>query len=111
MAYSMDIRRRVIAALARGDARATIAQRFEISERTVFYYQKRHAAGRLEAAKAGPQHSTKLTEADHRMLATTVTLKPDITLAALAAKMSVPVALSTIHRALKKQNLTLKKSR
>ena len=111
MALSMDIRLKVIKAFERGETAASIAARFEISERTAYDFKARHAAGRLAPDTPGPQKSTKLTEADHRMLATTVALKPDITLAALAAKMSVPVALSTIHRALKKQNLTLKKSR
>ncbi len=111
MALSMDIRHKVIKAIERGEKAPSIAARFEIGERTVYDFKARHAAGRLAPDKPGPQKSIKLIEADHRTLATSVALKPDITLAALAAKMSVPVALSTIGRALAKQNLTLKKSR
>jgi putative transposase len=111
MALSMDIRHKVIRAFERGESAPSIAARFEIAQSTAYEFKARHAAGRLEPDKPGPRNSTKLTEADHRMLATTVAFKPDITLAVLATKMSVPVALSTICRALKKQGLTLKKSR
>ena len=111
MALSMDIRLKVIKAIERGETTPSIAARFEIGERTVYDFKARHIAGQLAPDKPGPQNSTKLTEADHRMLATTVAIEPGITLVTLATKMSVPVALSTISRALKKQGLTLKKSR
>jgi transposase len=107
MALSMDLRHRVIAAFERGESAASIASRFEISQSTAFNLRVRHAAGRLEPDKSGPKGHTKLTEADLRTLETTVAQQPDITLAKLAAKMSVPVVEST----LKKLGLTLKKSR
>ncbi|MHC4994576.1 MAG: IS630 transposase-related protein [Planctomycetota bacterium] len=111
MAHSMDIRRKVIAALERGESAPSIAKRLEIGERTVYDYKKRHAANRLAPDKPGPQGPIKLTEDDLRTLATAVQRQPDLTLDALAAKMSVPVDASTISRTLKKLRLTLKKSR
>ena len=88
MALSMDIRLRVIAAFERGESASSIAARFEIGESTAFNLRARHAAGRLEPEKPGPRHHTKLTEADLKLLATTLAREPDITLAKLAAKMS-----------------------
>ena len=67
MAHSMDLRRRVIVALERGESAASIARRLEIGYRTVFYLRQRHEAGRLEPDKTGPQRPTKLTDRDHRM--------------------------------------------
>lgn len=109
MAHSMDIRRRVIAGTERGESASSIAKRLEISERTVYDYRKRHAADRLEPDKTGPKSSTKLTEADHRKLATTVARRPGVTLRELASMMSKPVVASTVCRALQKLGLTLKK--
>lgn len=111
MPYSMDLRRRVVAALDRGETIASIARRLEIGERTVSQWRQRHAAGRLEPEKSGPRGPTKLTEADHRKLVTTVAQQPGITLRELASMMSVPVAESTVCRALQKLKLTFKKSR
>jgi len=109
MAHSMDIRRRVIAGLERGESAKAIAQRLEIGERTVYDLRKRHAAGRLEPDKTGPRGPTKLTEQDQQTLAHTVSRQPDITLRELASMMSVPVAQSTICRALRRLKLTFKK--
>lgn len=111
MPYSMDLRRRVVTALERGESAASIARRLEIGERTVFEWRQRHAEGRLEPEKSGPRGPTKLTEADHRKLVTAVAQQPGITLRELASMMSVPVAESTVCRALQKLKLTFKKSR
>jgi len=109
MPYSMDLRRRVVAALERGETIQSTALRLEISERTVSEWRRRHAAGRLEPERSGPRGPTKLTEADHRKLATTVAQQPGITLRELASMMSVSVAESTVCRALQKLKPTLKK--
>lgn len=111
MPYSMDLRRRVVAALERGESAASIARRLEIGERTVFEWRQRHAEGRLEPERPGPRGPTKLTEADHRKLVTAVAQQPGITLRELASMMSVPVAESTVYRALQKLKVTFKKSR
>ena len=46
--YSMDLREKVLAAVDRGESCASVARRFEISERTVREYRCRRDQGRLE---------------------------------------------------------------
>jgi len=111
MAHSMDIRRRVVSALERGESAASIACRLEIGQRTVYDLRQRHAAGRLAPDKTGPQGPTKLTEADHQTLVRAVAQRPGITLRELASLMSVPVAESTVCRALRRLKVSFKKSR
>ena len=111
MAHSMDIRRRVVAALERGESAASIAHRLEIGERTVYEYRARHAAGQLEPDKTGPQGHVKLTDADLQLMREQVAARPGVTLLQLRDMLSVPVAESTVCRALQKMGLSLKKSR
>ena len=111
MAYSMDFRLRVVAALERGESQASVAQRFEISERTVRRFKKRHGAGRLEADKTGPRSPNKITPQDDQLMREQVALRPGITANELQAMLSVEVAECTVCRRLIKIGLTLKKSR
>jgi transposase len=109
--YSMDLRRKVLAALDRGESARSVARRFEMHDETVRIFRDRREAGRLEPDKPGPKGPAKLTLADHAKLRELVAADPGLTLKQLADQMSVPVAESTIHRALKKLGLSFKKSR
>ena len=111
MAYSMDFRSRVVAALGRGESQASIAERFEISERTVRRFKKPHEAGRLAADKTGPRTPMKLTPEDDQLMREQVAKRPGITANELRAMLSVEVAQCTVCRRLIKIGLTLKKSR
>ncbi len=111
MAYSMDFRLKVVAALERGESQASVAQRLEISERTVRRFKKRHATGQLEADKTGPKSPMKLTPEDDQLMREQVALRPGITANELRAMLSVEVAECTVCRRLIKIGLTLKKSR
>lgn len=69
MAVSMEVRRKVVAALGRGESGASIARRFEVSAKTVGRLKRRHEAGvDLRPTKTGPKGPTKLTEADDRVM-------------------------------------------
>ena len=109
--YSMDLREKILAAVDRGESAAAVGRRFDIHERTVRQFIRRREAGRLEPDKSGPRGPIKLTLADHQKLRELVAADPGLTLKQLAEQMSVPVAESTIHRALKKLGLSFKKSR
>lgn len=110
MAYSMVLRRRVIRAHQRGHHPNKIAERYEISARTVRTYIKRDALGQLEPEKSGPKAPTRLTQDDQRRLLEHVQTKPDATLAEMAEQIGHKVVLSTIHRFLRKRGYRLKKS-
>lgn len=111
MAYSMDLRLKVLAALDRGESQASVAQRFELGLRTVKRFKARRDAGRVEADKTGPKLPIKLTPEDDQRMRDAIARRPGITLRELQAVVGVPVAESTICRRLKKLGLTLKKSR
>ena len=111
VAYSMDLRRRVIALLERGESAAGVARLLEIHERTVRELRDRHAAGRLAPDKPGPRGPVKLTPQDLDTLRHAVRRRPDATLRELAALLSVAVAESTVHRALARLGLSFKKRR
>lgn len=110
MLYSMDLRRRVIRAHQRGQHSDQIAERYEISARTVREYIKRDAAGELAPKKSGPRSHTRLFQDDQQRLLQHVQAKPDATLAELAALIEHKVVLSTIHRFLVKHGYRCKKN-
>lgn len=112
MAYSMDLRRKVLAACDRGESVASVARRFEISEPTVRSFKRlRDEQGEPTPRRTGPQGPTKLTAADHETLRTAIAERPGITLRELVQRMSVRVVESTVCRAVGKLGLSLKKSR
>lgn len=111
MAISLDLRKRIIAAWQAGQSTRQLAARFAVSERTVRVLKRRFEAGELEPKRPGPRRPTKITPADEALMRQMIKNKPDIILKELAAAISVDVAESTIHRALVRMNITLKKSR
>ena len=109
--YGLDLRRKIVAALGRGETVASVARRFEVDQKTVRSYRRRAAEQRLAPERSGPKRHTKLTDDDLATLRREVSARPDVTLRELQGKLSVHVAESTIHRALGKMGLSFKKSR
>jgi transposase len=108
--YSMDLREKVLSAVDRGESCASVARRFEVSERTVREYRRRRDRGRLRPDTPGPRGPIKLNEADHRKLRELLASDPGLTLGQLVGSMHVAVAESTVYRALKKLGISFKKS-
>ena len=112
MATALQIRRKALAALARGESIASIAQRFEIGVRTVSRIRRRDRDGLpLAPSKTGVKGHVKLTDADLQLMRDQVAANPGITLLQLRDMLSVDVAESTVCRALQKMDLSFKKSR
>ena len=109
--YGMSLRLKIVSALNKGETVASVTRRFDVDQKTVRSYRRRHAAGRLEPDHGGVRGHTKLTDDDLQLMCEQVAAHPDITLAELRDQLSVPVALSTVHRALKSMGLSFKKSR
>lgn len=110
MAYSMDLRRKVVAAIERGEALASVARRFEISAKTVGRWRDRQADGRLAPERTGPRHGIKLKPEDDQVLRSALAQRPGLTLDELSELLGRKVVLSTVSRRLSKLDLTLKKS-
>jgi len=111
MAYSMDLRERVVGALNRGASVAAVARRFGVSRPAVDDWRRRAERDALAPDKTGPKSPTKITPQDDQIMLDQIAENPGITANQLRELIGVEVAECTVCRRLKKLGLTLKKSR
>jgi putative transposase len=115
MAYSFDLRKRIVDAVERGDqTKREIARLFGVNESFIYkLIRQKRERGDIAPLPHGGGASAKLTEADLLTLIDLVAETPDATLEELRQQMKkkvgVEVSLSTICRALQAVELTLKK--
>lgn len=103
MAYSEDLRKRVLSFVARGGSKAEAARCFEVHLRTVFLWLGQGAEH--QRGKPGPTTSRKFSRDE---LATMVKRQPDLLLKELAAHFGV--SLNTIRHALIQMGFSRKKN-
>ena len=111
-AYPRKIRDLVLDAYEQGEQTGEIAEKYKVSpswSRRV--KQRLRECGSREAIQQKHGFDPKLGERERKELAKFVEQKPDATLDELKQQLSKPVSVSTICRALRQMNLTLKKSR
>jgi transposase len=111
--YSQDLRHRVIGFLALGGSARAAAVRFDVSVSSALRWaQHWQSEGHARPHAMGGDRRSRLSEHRARVLQL-VAQQPDLTLqeirSALAAACGITVGLSTVHRFLVAQNLTLKK--
>ena len=108
--YSMDLRKRVLAACDAGLQTSEVAEKFEVSPAWVRRLkQRRRETGEIapRQGKTGPKPKLQdHTEELERLVEET----PDATLEELRQQLNVAVSVATICRALKALGITLKKS-
>ena len=109
MAYSMDLRERVVAAVQAGATVTQVARRFDVSRPAVRDWRDRAQRGELTPGVPGPKRPIKLTEADDALLRGQVAARPGITARELVAMLSVPVTIATVCRRLIQLDLRLKR--
>jgi transposase len=110
-AYSMDLRERVLAACDAGRSTVEVARFYEVSPAWVRRLkQRRREWGIVEALPKNSGRKPKLTLDDQKRLVELVAETPDATLEELRDALEVKVNPATICRALKRLELTLKKS-
>jgi transposase len=110
-AYSMDLRMRVLKDADAGLSSKELAARYHVSRAWVDALKQR----RRETGAFAPLQQTKfrgraLASADTDRLAALVTARPDATLAELREALRTAAGLTTIWRALKQREFTLKKN-
>ena len=110
--YSQDLRERVIGLMALGGSARAAAERFDVSISSAARWAQRWRAERQTRPRAmGGDRRSRLREHRAKVLQL-VAQQPDLTLQeirnALAA-WGITVGLSTVHRFLAAQKLTLKK--
>ncbi len=79
MAYSMDLRQRVVASAGSSESITSVAERFSVVHATVRNWIHRDHRGQLPPGMPGPKGSVKITTADEQLLRQTVTAQPGIT--------------------------------
>jgi transposase len=111
--YSQDLRERVIGFMTLGGSARAAATRFDVSVSSAARWAQRwRAEGHARPRAMGGDRRSRLSEHRARVLQL-IARQPDLTLQeirdALAAACGITVGLSTVHRFLCAQNLTLKK--
>jgi len=111
MRIPIEMRKKMLAAVERGEPVAQVAQRFEITERGLhkLIRRVRERGGDLTPLKPGPRRPTKLTPRDDATMLELIERDPGITLNAIRTRLSVEVAESTVCRRLKRLGVSLKK--
>lgn len=111
MTYSMDLRERVVQAVAEGRTITMVARQFKVSRPAVRDWRDRARRGELTPAVPGPKRPIKLTEADDRVMRRQVAARPGITARELVPMLGVSVTVATVCRRLIQLDLRLKKRR
>lgn len=112
---SMDLRRRVVAAIEDGLSTRKAAKRFSVGIATAGAWARlKRAKGTLEPSRQGPPEGSKL-DAHAAFILGLIEEKPDIALheiaALLEAECEVRVVPATIWYFLDKRGITFKKNR
>ena len=112
-ALSLDLRRRVAAAVVGGEPVRAVAARFQVSAASaVRLGQKLRAGADLTPAKRGGCRPSLITAAVGDWLRRRLAAKPDLTMRALAAELGAQgtsVTHDTVWRFVRRQGLSVKK--
>lgn len=111
-AYSMDLRKRVLA-MVDEDAltRIEIARLFQVSTAWIRrLVQRRRETGSISPKVGKRGRKPKISDEQRQRLVVLVQRDPDATLAELQRRLRVAVCIGTIWRALQELGLTYKKS-
>ena len=104
MAYSEDLRKRVLRFVQQGGSKAEAARRYEVHLRTVFVWLAQGDSH--QRGKPGPRTSRKFSR---DKLAKLVAKQPDALLKELAQALGVQ-SINTISHALKQMGISRKKN-
>ena len=115
--YSVDLRKRVVAAYKAGDKTyEEIAALFEVGRATVDRWISRYKkTGSVAASEHAGGRVPRVDEAGRKLLASIIEAAPDLTLEELATRYferrGVQLKISTLHRAVQALGLTRRKKR
>ncbi len=112
-AYSLDLRRKIINAVGRGETKTEVARTFDVSRSSVKRYVKMDLqTGSLEPSKP-PGSSPKINDPAQKLLQIDLEARPAATLAQRCSYLlqitGIKVAISTLWRTLKQLGYSYKK--
>lgn len=112
-AYSLDLRKKIVEALARGATKTEAARTFGVSRSSVKRYAKLAEEGRSLTPKRRPGSKPKMDERTRKLLEQDVEERPAATLSErsefLGRVAGVSVSESTVSRMLKRLGWSRKK--
>ncbi len=110
--YSLDLRKRIVAAVGAGQSETAVGERFEVSLSTVKRYLKRQAQGGL-GPNRHPGRPQRLSSGDCEQLRRQVEAHHDWSLEQHAAELSretgIELKKSSVGNYLKRMGITYKK--
>jgi transposase len=111
--YSLDLRERVVSAVASGQTCRAVASNFDVAVSTVVKWVGRvRRTGSVAPGKMGG-HRPYILEPERDWLLARLEQKPDLTLHALGAELidrGVSVSCDTLWRFLKREGISFKKN-
>lgn len=115
-ALSLDLRRRVVAAVAAGSSRRLAAERFGVGVSSAIRWVARaRASGDCLPKKQGGDQRSHRIDAHQALILGWVEAEPDLTLAELSARLADAVGyrppVSVVHRFFVRHGMTRKKRR
>jgi transposase len=111
--YSLDLRERVVAAVAEGHSCRAVAGLFDISVASVVKWSQRARETGSAAAKPMGGKRPYLLEGERDWLLARLAAKPDLTLQALLGELAergIVVSYDTLWRFLKREGISFKKN-
>lgn len=112
-AYSLDLRERVVAMVARGETCRPVAAAFDVSVASVVKWSQRARTTGSAAAKAMGGKRPYLLEGERSFLLGRLAEKPDLTLHAVLSELrerGVAVSCDTLWRFLRREGVSFKKT-
>ena len=108
--YSVDLRVRVVGAVDAGEPVDEVAERYAVTERTVWtWLALRKSTGSVEPRKGAVGPKPKLDEYREKIEAA-IESSPSLTLQELQLKLQLPGCITTLWQALDRWGQSLKKS-
>jgi len=112
-AYSLDLRERVVAMVARGETCRSVAAAFDVSVASVVKWSQRARTTGSAAAKVMGGKRPYLLEGERSFLLGRLAEKPDLTLHAVLSELrerGVAVSRDTLWRFLRREGVSFKKN-
>jgi len=110
--YSLDLRERVVGAVAAGESCRSVAKRFDVSVASVVKWSQRFRATGSAAAKPMGGHRPYALAGEREWLLARVAAEPDLTLRALLAELAargVKVSYFSVWHFFKHEGISFKK--
>ena len=110
--FSLDLRERVVAAVASGQSCRAVSKTFGVCVSSVVKWSQRHRATGSAAAKAVGGRRAYVLQAERDWLLQRIAEKPDITLRALAGELGergITVSHYAVWHLLSREGITFKK--